>query len=312
MTTAVILGDLIEYSWKNDVFRAAEILGWDVVTFDPTKPVTTDTIFNTCWMHLADLFIWPRWGQSVEGDVEVLYHNLNQIGTKSVAIHQDLYWDRPERAEFWKDDWFKADYVFTADGDPSRAWFAVDVNHYWMPPAIPDRFVGRGELKKEYDCDVVFVGSVQKVHGQWRKDLISFAQKRYGKRFEFYGLSTAGAVWGDELKNVYASAKVVLGDSVDVPWTWSDRIPNTLGRGGCLVHPDTLGLSETFGRGISYYERGNLGDVAFHIDRLLDDPASRAEQSDIGFFEVYRKHTWSARLDEIARTVLGETYDAKG
>lgn len=304
MRALILSCPLIKHSWKRHVIPGALKNGWDVVSFGDEKTITTFDVYNLAVNHGADAFIWPRFGVNVLGDVKDLYARLRRQGIVSIAIHQDLYWDRPERAGFWKDDWWRADHVFTSDGDPSRDWESIDVNHHWFPPPIPDAFVGQGSYRDDLAYDLVFVGSVHPCH-RGRQELLQWAKRKYRTKFAHFGASRKGELWGQDLTDLYASAKVVLGDSVPVYGTWSDRVPNTMGRGGVLIHPDTPLLRDTHGRHLGYYQRGDYKGLEALIGGLLALDEDRRKQLKLDIVNhVATGHTWSVRLEEI-REVVG-------
>ena len=78
-----------------------------------------------------------------------------------------------------------------------------------------------------------------------RSRLVKWLRKNYDRQVKFWPEPNQHAVRGDDLTDLYASVKVVVGDSCLVPKPdgspmthyCSDRIPETLGRGGLLLHP---------------------------------------------------------------------------
>ena len=59
-----------------------------------------------------------------------------------------------------------------------------------------------------------------------------------------------GVIRGKELNDLYATAKVVVGDTLckgfNYPYYFSDRLFETTGRGGFLIHPYIKGLEDYF------------------------------------------------------------------
>ena len=71
----------------------------------------------------------------------------------------------------------------------------------------------------------------------------------YGNRYSKFG-------WPEtfhrnaQLNNLYANSKIAIGDSVCIGFNheryWSDRVFETIGRGGFIIHPYIKGLEEFF------------------------------------------------------------------
>jgi hypothetical protein len=104
----------------------------------------------------------------------------------------------------------------------------------------------------------------------FRGELLAFLKEVYGERFKIFQ-----GYRGQALNDLYASIRVVVGDSCfgGVDRYWSDRIPETLGRGGFLIHPSTSGLTIP---GLVTFEPGNLSQLQDRIDYYLDNPDRRA------------------------------------
>jgi hypothetical protein len=289
----------LDRSWKNDIAHAARMLGWSVANLQPDAVSTRDVI-QAC--RSADLLIWARTHRRDPfGDVEAMLRRVEAGGTRTVGVHLDLYWGVPNRErQIGVHPWWSCQTVWTADGGV-RDWTGRGVNHRWLVPPAPDRFAGRGVPRPEMTADVIFVGGLAPVH-KGRKGLLDWARNRYGDRFAWWGKAGRGAIWGRDLTDLYASAKVVLGDSVPAPYYWSDRVPGTLGRGGVLVHPHVEGLVEQYGDAIVTYPRGDYDTLGDIVDGLLADPERREALREAAVSTVQDRHLWAHRLPDIAGT----------
>ncbi|MDG4792011.1 glycosyltransferase [Micromonospora sp. WMMD1102] len=299
----VLLGNpRLQRSWKNCLAHAARLLGWDV-TMLQDDAVTVGRVIAEC--SGADMLLWARsHGHSPSGDVESMWRAVEAGGTKTAAVHLDLYWGVPHRqAQIGRDPWWLAQHVFTADGNPAhRALFEQrGVNHHWLVPPAADRYAHPGRYRSELAYDMVFVGSCGRVHDQTRRRMLDWATQRYGNRFCWLGRGGRAGIWGQDLADLYASAKVVLGDSVPNPYYWSDRVSNTLGMGGVLVHPEVDGLADQYGAAVGTWPRGNLTALGDLVDGLLDNPIRRSWMRGAGAMTAMGRHLWRHRLPEIAR-----------
>lgn len=292
----------LDRSWKNCLAHAAQQLGWRVTVLQDDT-VTVGQVADAC--DGADLLVWARSHKhQPAGDVGWMWQAVEQGGTATASVHLDLYWGIPHREpEIGRHPWWNAQHVFTADGDPGHAalFAARGVNHHWLSPPAADRYARPGRLRAEYAADVVFVGTCGRSHALTdRARLLAWARHRYGDRFRWWGHSRPTRVWGRDLADVYASAHVVLGDSVPVPYYWSDRVPNTVGMGGVLVHPDVPGLAGQYGHTVTVWPRGDLGTLGDVIDGLLADPGRRHRIRADGAALVTDRHLWRHRLTDIA------------
>lgn len=287
--------------WKDDIAEAGEHLGWDV-THLPARDIPADDVPSLA--KGCDILLWARThGHDPNGDISTMLRRVEDAGTITVALHLDLYFGIPRReTEIGTHPWWSCQYVFTADGGP-RDWRGV--NHHWCPPAMGHRFFGRGTAQKRYRHEAVFVGGLVKgIHGQHRIGLLRWAQQHYRGGFAHYG-SGRRAVWGQDLSDLYASTGVALGDSAPAPYYWSDRVPITLGRGGCLAYPRTPGLAE---QGFSddtmvLYDRFDYRGLGKKLDGI--SPARRREITDNALTLIGERHMWSHRLEQIVEVVCG-------
>lgn len=298
----VLLGNpRLKRSWKNCLAHAARQLGWQTTVLQDNAVSIADVV-RAC--DGADLLIWARsHGHQPSGDIARMWRKVAAGGTATASVHLDLYWGLPHREpEIGRHPWWHAQHVFTADGG-RRDWSRRGVNHHWLPPPAADRWTGPGTPRPHLACDVVFVGTCGRAHrGSGRDRLLSWAQNRYGNRFRWLGYNRESAVWGRDLADLYASAHIVLGDSVPAARYWSDRVPNALGMGGVLVHPAVDGLADVHGDTVVTYRRGDFAILGDIIDGLLADPDRRRRLREGGVRQVAERHLWRHRLVDIAHT----------
>lgn len=108
---------------------------------------------------------------------------------------------------------------------------------------------------------------------------------------------------GRELRDVYASARVVVGDSCilspDEGRYWSDRVPETTGRGGFLVHVDTDGLADEH-PSVWRWAMGDWDALAGLIDDALADDDARQLIANRQGAETFERHTYTDRMARLA------------
>lgn len=254
----------------------------------------------------ADAFLWvktPNWLHVRDADMMHLLVELGQKGIPSISMHLDKFFGLPERENLvGVDPFWLTQHVWTADGSPQAAGFfmARKVNHHWMRPAVSEVYCHPGTPRDEYRCDVLFVGA-RDYHPEYpfRPMLVDFLQREYGD--SFHHVTT---IRGHRLNDVYASAKVVVGDCIFAGTQnyWSDRVPETVGRYGNLLHPLIDGLDIP----CWLYEPQNLGKLADMIEVMLEKmspemlrlPTIKAAEY------VKKHHTWTVRMQEILAGLL--------
>jgi hypothetical protein len=308
-------------STENEVLRALRSLGHDVFPRQEQEWAS--------WLLPveADVLLWTRTRSlSDQIDVEVraaLLADCESRGIPTVGYHLDRWCGLAREAEIEHDPFFRVSLLCTADGGHDREWKDAGVNHEWFPPAISEFECGLGHDFGNAGYDVAFVGSWQHYgHSEWwpeRARMLEHVRSWYGDRFECFPAPGTPAVRGAALADVYATAKVVVGDSCLAPAKdgtpveryWSDRVPETLGRGGLLVHPYVEGLSDEFHAGLPeepiprYLMTYPLGDMdALHdrIELLLRaaayEPDRRLLQA-AAIGDVKRGHTYTVRMRQL-------------
>lgn len=265
----------------------------------------------------CDLLIFQRaWG--LPERATRLWRRLEANGTVTASYHLDLYVGLARGDGIETDPFWTTQHVFTPDGDPeSVAYFAErGIAHHWSPPAIVSdecSVVMPGRYREELAHDVVFVGSYG-YHDEWpfRRQLIDALAQRYGRRFRRYAGDTAWGnqpeprqIRGQDLNDLYASARVVVGDSCfarpDTTY-FSDRPFETYGRGAFMLFPAITKLCEMIGPYPSY-PAGQLDAVFEMVDAALLQPeACRRVASGLAGI-VHAQHTYRHRLAAALKTM---------
>jgi hypothetical protein len=144
----------------------------------------------------------------------------------------DLYFDYHREYQLATHPAFKADYVFTTDGGHQKEFEALGINHHCVRQGIANSECYLEPLVAPKG--VIFVGTDNPMN-PYRTEMIS-SVKKYSSEFEWIGRGDPTEVRGTDLNKLYARKKIVIGDSVYSPRYWSNRIVETLGRGGFLIH----------------------------------------------------------------------------
>jgi len=290
-------------STENMVSWALERIGCEVVQVQENAAKIHDLGDA---VHDCQMFLWvrtPGWLQVDDREMYSFLRILNQMEKPTISLHLDKFIGIPDREPligvhpFWK-----TRYVFTADGSAPHVFEKRGVNHFWMRPAVSEVYCHPGWKRKEYLCDVGFVGA-REYHREYpfRERLVRFLEEQYGGRFKHIT-----GVRGHALNDFYASCKVVVGDCIfaGVPRYWSDRLPESCGRGAFLLHPEVEGLNVP----VATYKAQDLIDLQDKIEMWLVDSNARREVTRACFNSVRRKDTWTIRMAEILKQVTGKWF----
>ena len=257
-------------------------------------------------MEDYDLFLFTRtWGETLKNEHLDIIRQRNR---PSVSWHLDLYVGLQRDGNIDHDPFWRTSHVFTPDGDPESAKVFENkgINHHYLKPGVFEDECNLFNLNKSKE--VIFVGSYN-YHPEWtyRQTLIDWLKNRYGNSFEHWGSEGLGAVRGEALNRLYGESKVVIGDSLVLPGHinyWSDRVYETLGRGGFIIHPRIPGLELSFveDKEIVFYDLGDFKQLAEKIDYYRTHDAEREIIRQAGHQRVLAEHTYRHRLYEVLDT----------
>jgi glycosyl transferase family 1 len=308
MATIALLGNhSCAFSTESELVWTLENLGHRVVKLQENE-ITTDEVVTATRERGSRLFIYVHthgWGQVGTISREKMIDELRKSGIKTCSFHLDRFWglnaldQREER--IGNDAFWKTDTVFTADGGNDDRFRDRGVNHVWLAPAVVERDCYFGKATPQYNSPLAFTGA-DGYHPEYpfRGLMVSRLKEKYGSQFRVYQ-----GVRQDNLNNLYASVRVIVGDScfAGSDRYWSDRVPEVLGRGGFLIFPKTPGLDIP---GLVTYEPGNINDLIKKIDYWIDDDrqAERKEIVKVTQAHVKAHDTYTNRM-KVVLDVMG-------
>lgn len=297
-----------EFSSENYYLKTFRKLGHEVICFQEGK---TDGV-NIHITKDVDMFFWVHTHGWKTPNIGITLDCCRKLNTPSVAYHLDLYMGIPREKMLFNDPYFQVDHFFTVD-KLMADWLNANTRcqGHFLPAGVfeDECFLGTAN-KEKYPHDIVFTGSTN-YHPEWpyRGQLIRWLKETYGSRFGHYGPGGLPTVRGPELNNLYASAKVVVGDTLckgfDYPWYTSDRLFEVCGRGGCLIYPTIKGISYfyDFGTEIHTYQFENFGDLRRIIEYCLDYPQVVTDTRVAALNRTISEHTYTHRMQKIIDTV---------
>ena len=249
-------------------------------------------------MEFSDLLFWVRTPGWLRVSDREMLELLESAKIPTVSVHLDKFFGIPEReALIGVHPFWRTNFCFTADGSRDDDFKARNVNHFWMRPAVSEVYCHPGQPWDMYKCDVGFVGA-REYHSEYpfRKQLVEFLEKTYGDRFKHItGLR------GHGLNDFYSSCRVTVGDHIfaGIPRYHSDRAPETAGRGGFLLYPETEGLLIP----CATYKPQNIDDLYWQIEFWLDHEKERREKIKECMEHVRAHDTWTDRMAWVIRIV---------
>jgi hypothetical protein len=309
MANIAFLGNFrVDYSTEFHHAASLQALGHNVIKLQETK-ATSEEILKVALE--SDLFVWVHThGWNTPGDLSMA-RVLKRIKAKNIptmTYHLDLWLGLGRESDLDKDPVYKyIDHFFTVDKQMAD-WFDknTEVKGHYLPAGV---FHEECYIKPSRKIlDVIFVGS-KGYHQEWpyRPKLVNWLQSTYKKRFRHYGRDGLKSIRGAELNSVYAATKVVVGDTLcpnfNYPSYWSDRIYETLGRGGFLIHPYISGLEKEFKdkEHVVFYQYNNFEQLNELIDYYLEHEEEREAIRQAGHLHVKQNYTYKNRWEQILK-----------
>lgn len=318
----------VDYCSEVHYLKTLRKLGHEVITIQEGADSIMGELLEKELLD-CDIFFWVHThGWKTQG-LGYALDKIKGMGIPVVGYHLDLWMGIERQKDLENDSYWKwMDYFFSVD--------QLMVNYLNSKEDMPKAFFLRAgvfedecyiaEKKAEYKHDVIFVGS-RGYHKEWpyREKLISWLETTYGKRFAHYGGGGLPTKRGSELNALYASAKIIIGDTLcknfDYPYYLSDRIFETTGRGGFIIHPYITGIEMSFKLGdkddsglhylkdtreIATYKFNNFDYLKYQIDYFLKNEEEREWIRLRGHERTKRDHTYTNRLTEILNIVQNE------
>ena len=283
-------------------------MGHQVIRLQENR-ATTQEVYHAA--SQSDLFVWVHthgWKTPGTFPMEKVLARLKAKGIPTMTYHLDLWIGLERQKDLDSDPIYKhIDHFFTVDNKLAD-WFNENttVKGHYMPAGVfGEEAYHKPTIKR---LDLVFVGS-KGYHPEWpyRPQLIDWLSENYGKRFRHYGNGGVKAIRGDELNTLYATTKIVVGDTLcpnfNYPSYWSDRVYETLGRGGFIIHPYIQGMEKEFTdkEHLVFYEYNNFEQLKELIDYYLEHDEEREKIRLAGHNLVKNNYTYRHRWESILK-----------
>lgn len=286
----------------------------------------------TCWMKMAeslregarpDFILWTRtnWDRSDQVEQMKFLLAAQRANVPVIGYHLDIWWGLARQHEVYSEPFFTVDLLITADGGHDAQWADIGANHVWFPPAVSAPEAVEGFPLDRYRSTIAFVGShdggYHQEH-QHRHELIGWLRTNFRNSCRFFPEPGQPGIRGQDLQDLYASVDVVVGDSAfagsGLRSYVSDRVPETIGRGGFLLHPRVPGVTDgsawggaalwTEGETIACWSAGDWDELGSKIDHYLSSREERREIAAAGRAHVLAHHTYEIRMQQLMELLI--------
>lgn len=295
---------VVDYTSETHHAKTLEALGHRVTRLQETK--ANPRQIRDASRH-CDLFVWIHTHGFHTPQVEELLTEAVASGIPVITYHLDL-WKGLEREKDMGTDpyWRVLTDFFTVD--PQMATYLTentDIRGHYLPPAVfgPECYMAEPTSDQ---FDVVFVGSYgYHPEHSYRPKLIDWLRDTYGSRFRHYGGGGLPTVRGAELNQVYANARVAVGDTLslnfDYPGYFSDRLFECPGRGGFQIFPRIKGIENHFveDEEIVLYTFADFDELKAKIDYYVEHDEEREAIRRAGHERTKAENTYHDRWRHI-------------
>lgn len=180
----------------------------------------------------------------------------------------------------------RSDFFFATDGDTDIEKAII------LRQGVGFDCRGGKEIKAP---DIAFTGSLYGEREEW------------AKKFKDYDFKAFNNVHRYELNDLCVSAKIMI--APPYPATdnyWSNRVYNTMGRGGFMLHPYCKGLLEEFEDGKHLVLYTDEEDMFKKIDYYLENDEEREAIRIAGRDLVREKYTYKERVKTLCTHLTNE------
>jgi len=292
ITRIAYIGNFINLWDEEYIAKAFEELGCEVLRIP--ERTNSEVILGMIENFQPSFVLTAKLNNKNDKDIII---GCQVRGIPTVSWTFDIYWGYPREGQIQQKAFFKADYVFTTDGGHDAEWKKLGINHITLRQGIHEPECYAKTAEKEYD--VVFVGSYNRDNEE-RNAMLDKVAEKYD--FHWFGKEDTNAVRLTDLNELYAKTKIVVGDSFPSPNYWSNRVVETLGRGGFLIHREVEGIKEAYPNLVTY--DGTWEDLDKKISYYLKQNKRREDIIQKNLAHVKENYTCKKMCEQLLAHVL--------
>lgn len=309
--TITFLGNFqVDYTSETHHRKSLEALGHTVIPFQENLSNGREVYESALQSDLFVVVHTHGWRTPVMPQHEILEKLKGKVPT--LTYHLDLWLGLDRQKDLENDPFYKViDHFFCTD-KLMADWFNenTEVKGHFIPAGVYHEECVMLE-PQPVDYDVIFVGS-RGYHHQWpyRPKLIDWLRATYGKRFlHVGGDGDTGVVRGLALNQIYANAKVAVGDTLcigfDYPYYFSDRLFESVSRGAFTIFPYITGIDDHFeiDKEVVTYKFDNFIELKNKIDYYIEHNKEREAIRKAGFDRAKKDHTYLRRWEQILKEI---------
>ena len=291
-----------------------EKLGHEVIRFDENL---FNQGFQTGWTNNLDFLL------SYKPDV-VIYTKLRV--PNNIEVIKKLQSNNILTVSWYPDysfDWNEglgrlgSDLLLIPDSQNKDRWRSLGINQHCVRQGIYHEMCHVGKEIPNLEKDILFVGSLNSDLYKHRIPLIDFLKGEYGDRFLHMGGQNSDEIRNHSLNDVIKSVKITIGDSLYAPYYWSNRIYETMGRGGFILHSYVEGIDKeyeigkhfdvykTFGKN-GWGRQIDFDDLKSKIELYLNNNKLRNRMAKNGMKYTIRSHTLLNRSKQVVDIITNE------
>ena len=258
----------------------------------------------------------PEFAASLQGDF-CLFHNWdNYKSIQAIKQNMDVYcWffdkfsfeddylkAREAYRKGWIDNLTKLNLItlgFLTDGDQVAEDTTGKLR--WLMQGVDERYIGMG-IKHSDVPPILFTGTPR--HGSKREAHVTHLYNKWGNKFLNFGAGRPrDRLHGRALANLIASTQVVIAPIYPVTDRyWSNRVYLTCGFGGCLLHPNSVGLERQYGPLdlIFYYDVEQCDEF---IGSTLNNTSLQQMVKEQALIRKSKSHLYRHRVEEMLKVI---------
>lgn len=254
---------------------------------------------------------WPHYGISEKAAHQMqnrMLLNAARAEIPTVGMHLDIWWGLQREHQIHEEPFFNVDLMVTADGGHDQEWAKAGVNHVFFAPGVSLPETEPGKYRSDFASPLAFVGSWQgsyHAESEHRHALVRWLKQNFTRDCAFWPQPGQPAVRGVELRDLYQSVEVLVGDScftgTGLRLYHSDRVPESLGRGGYLIHPRVPGMEALYEHRVhmANWNAWEWEGLGAEIEWALSNPEERKAIAEAGREHVRKTATYEVRMRQL-------------